>query len=106
MGRWAEIRRRLRYTGHLLWRSAVTPKWANKPSFFRVTAIRPPLMIVPAEVEPLPTTFELAHGWVVCGIERVASEALAVENLGRRGRNVWHQVWSGYKFCAAYVERV
>jgi L-ascorbate metabolism protein UlaG (beta-lactamase superfamily) len=25
MGRWAEIRRRLRYTGHLLWRSAVTP---------------------------------------------------------------------------------
>ena len=25
MGRWAEIGRRLRYTGHLLWRSAVTP---------------------------------------------------------------------------------
>src|ERR1700728_3354352 len=25
MSRWAEIRRRLRYTGHLLWRSAVTP---------------------------------------------------------------------------------
>jgi L-ascorbate metabolism protein UlaG (beta-lactamase superfamily) len=25
MGRWAEMRRRLRYTGNLLWRSAVTP---------------------------------------------------------------------------------
>jgi L-ascorbate metabolism protein UlaG (beta-lactamase superfamily) len=25
MGRWAEMGRRLRYTGHLLWRSAVTP---------------------------------------------------------------------------------
>src|ERR1700758_163803 len=25
MSRWAEIRRRLRYAGHLLWRSAVTP---------------------------------------------------------------------------------
>jgi L-ascorbate metabolism protein UlaG (beta-lactamase superfamily) len=25
MGRWSEIGRRLRYTGHLLWRSAVTP---------------------------------------------------------------------------------
>jgi len=69
-------------------------------------APRSPLMIVPAGGRAAADDAALAHGWVVCGIERVASEALAVENLGRRGGNLWHQMWSGYKFCAAYVERV
>jgi len=37
MGRWSEIGRRLRYTGHLLWRSAVTPMLG--------TYQRPPLVM-------------------------------------------------------------